>query len=73
MVPGLDIICLEVKLAPKWNNRWEQPMRNLRAQKSIRVEKMIGVYTGNRKYSYDGVDFLTVTDLLSRLHQGEIF
>ena len=67
------IVCLEVKLAEKWDRKWERPMRSLRAHKNIRVDKMMGIYTGNRAYHFDGIDVLPLTDFLERLHDGQIF
>jgi hypothetical protein len=64
---------LEVKLAEKWDRKWERPMHSLRAHKNIRVDKMVGIYTGNRAYYFDGIDVLPVTDFLERLHEGQIF
>jgi predicted AAA+ superfamily ATPase len=67
------IVCIEVKMADKWQRKWEYPMRSLGNNSRIHVDKMIGVYTGNRKYRYDDVDVLPVIDFLKRLHQGDIF
>ena len=65
--------CLEVKMAEKWDRKWERPMRSLSNYSRIHVDKMIGVYTGNRAYHFDGVDVLPVQTFLERLHQGYIF
>lgn len=67
------VVCLEVKLAEKWDRKWERPMRSLSNYGRIHVEKMIGVYTGNRAYHFDGVDVLPVQTFLKRLHQGYMF
>lgn len=67
------VVCLEVKLAEKWDRRWEKPMRSLRDHESIQVDRMIGVYTGARAYHYDGVDVLPVKEFLEQLHHGQIF
>lgn len=67
------IVCLEVKMAEKWDRQWERPMRSLNNHSRIHVDKMIGVYTGNRAYHFDGVDVLPVKEFLKRLHQGYIF
>ena len=67
------VICLEIKLAEKWDRRWERAMRSMDAQKAIDVEKMVGVYTGSRAYRFDGIDVLPLTDFLERLHEGQIF
>ncbi len=67
------IVCLEVKLAEKWDRKWERPMRSLSAHKNICVEKMVGIYTGSRAYHFDGIDVLPLIDFLERLHAGQIF
>lgn len=67
------IVCIEVKMAEKWDRKWERPMRSLYAHDGIHVDKMIGVYTGKRAYHFEGIDVLPVEDFLNLLHQGEIF
>jgi len=67
------VVCLEVKLAEKWDRKWERPMRSLNNHSRIHVDKMVGVYTGNRAYHFDGVDVLPVQTFLKQLHQGYIF
>ena len=67
------VVCLEVKMAEKWDRKWERPMRSLNNHSRIHVDKMIGVYTGIRAYHFDGVDVLPVQTFLKRLHQGNIF
>ncbi len=67
------VVCIETKLASRWDRRWERPMRDLASQAGIRVEKMIGVYTGSRMYHYEGLDVLPVGSFLQRLHSGDIF
>lgn len=68
-----EIIAIEIKHATQWKRQWERTMRDLAAQPGIRVQKMIGVYMGDRPLHYDGVDVLPVADFLARLHAGEIY
>jgi predicted AAA+ superfamily ATPase len=70
---GARIVCLEVKLAEKWDRRWERAMRSLYAHKSIHVDKMVGIYTGSRAYHFDGIDVLPLADFLERLYEGDFF
>ena len=67
------IVCMEVKMAEKWDRRWESPMRSLDKSGRIHVDKMIGIYTGKRAYHFEGIDVLPVKDFLKRLHQGDVF
>ncbi len=48
-------------------------MRSLKKAERIHVDKMIGVYAGNRTYHYDGLDVLPVVDFLKMLYQGNVF
>ena len=45
------IVGIEVKLATKWERKWERPLRSLSASGAVVVERMIGVYTGARDAS----------------------
>jgi predicted AAA+ superfamily ATPase len=67
------VVCIEVKLAERWERRWERPMRSLSAHDQIHVDRMIGVYTGERAYHFDGLDVLPVAEFLRQLHAGEVF
>ncbi len=67
------IVCLEVKMAEKWDRKWERPMRSLSSSDRIHVDKMIGIYMGKRAYHFDGIDVLPLEDFLKRLHQGDVF
>lgn len=67
------VVLIEVKLARKWDRRWERAMRDLKARSGVAVDRMIGVYTGPRAYHYDGLDILPVEDFLRQLHQGRVF
>ena len=48
-------------------------MRDLQTLSGIRVDKMIGVYTGERSYHFDGLDVWPVEVFLENLHRGNIF
>ena len=67
------IVGIEVKLATKWDRRWERPLRSLSAAEGIQVDRMIGVYTGSREYHFDGLDVLPVGEFLRQLHAGKVF
>jgi uncharacterized protein len=67
------IVCLEVKMADKWDRKWEKSMRSLSESDRIDVDGMIGIITGTRSYHFDGIDVLPVCDFLERLHNGAIF
>jgi uncharacterized protein len=68
-----SVVCIEVKMAERWNRKWERAMRDLHALPGIRVERMIGVYTGLRAMHFDGLDVLPVEQFLRQLYAGEVF
>jgi predicted AAA+ superfamily ATPase len=67
------IVCIEVKLAEKWNRSWERAMRSLQGCDRIEVDRMIGVYMGKRTYHFNGLDVLPVEEFFKRLYQGNVF
>ena len=67
------VVCIEVKMAEKWDRGWEKPARSLSADSRIVVDRMIGVYRGERAWHYDGFDVLPVCDFLRQLHDGSVF
>ena len=67
------VVCIEVKMARQWQRKWESQMRSLAASPRVRVDRMVGVYTGTRLYHFDGVDVWPVAEFLQRLHTGELF
>jgi hypothetical protein len=52
---------------------WEKPIRYMVAENAITVERMIGVYAGDRKYDFDGFRVLPVTDFFQDLFAGNVF
>ncbi len=68
-----QVICLEAKLSPRWDRKWERPMRDLRRLEGIQVDRMIGIYTGNRVYHFDGFDVWPLEEFLKNLHSGKVF
>ena len=67
------VVCIEVKLAERWDRKWEQAMRSLGNADRVCVDRMIGVYTGTRAYHFDGVDVLPVGEFMKALHEGNVF
>jgi hypothetical protein len=67
------VVLIEVKSADKWNPKWERPMRSLNALSGVHVDRMIGVYWGDRAYHFENFDVLPVTDFLHELHSAAIF
>ncbi len=68
-----QVVCLEVKLASRWDRRWEKAMRNLAQSSKLKVEKMIGLYQGKERYRFDQLEVWPVEFFLEKLFQGEVF
>jgi hypothetical protein len=67
------VVCIEVELSTRWERKWERAMRDLSAHPGIQVDRMIGVYTGERAWHFDGLDVWPVEQFLQALHAGGIF
>ncbi len=67
------VVCIEVKLAEKWDRKWEGPMRSLSKESKVKVDKIIGIYCGNRSYRFKDCDVMTLELFLTSLHEGRIF
>jgi hypothetical protein len=48
-------------------------MRDLNEHGGVQVERMIGVYGGERHYHFDGLDVFPLEAFLRNLHEGRIF
>ena len=68
-----QIVCVEVKLAAKWERKWGIAMRDLARNPAVQVARMIGVYTGERAMVQEGIDILPVRQFLAELHAGKVF
>jgi predicted AAA+ superfamily ATPase len=67
------LVCIEVKMAEKWDRKWEKPMRALTEDGKVKVEKMFGIYTGKQSYDFDGLKVLPAEQFLEQLYDGKIF
>jgi predicted AAA+ superfamily ATPase len=67
------LVAIEVKRAERWDRAWDRPMRTLSETPGVKVERMIGVYCGSRRYVFDNIDVLPVAAFVQALFAGEIF
>ncbi|MBC8463922.1 MAG: DUF4143 domain-containing protein [Deltaproteobacteria bacterium] len=67
------VVALEVKRAERWNRTWEKHLRSLAAASGVIVERMIGVYCGERSYRFENLEVLPVKDFVQALFAGDVF
>ena len=67
------IICIEVKHATSWQRKWEKALKSIANDDRLKVTRRIGIYRGNRRYEFDGVEVLPVEDFLKELWEGKVF
>lgn len=68
-----QVAALEIKRAERWDRNWDKALRALADTDGVRVDRMIGVYCGSRRYDFDNVTVLPVADFVKALFAGEIF
>jgi uncharacterized protein len=68
-----QVVAFEIKRAERWDRAWDRALRALAETGGVRVERMIGVYCGSRRYDFDNVTVLPVVDFVKALFAGEIF
>jgi uncharacterized protein len=68
-----QVAALEIKRAERWDRKWDKALRALADTDGVRVDRMIGVYCGSRRYDFDNVTVLPVADFVKALFAGEIF
>lgn len=67
------LVCLEVKHAERWDRKWERAMRDMAGEGGVKVDRMIGVYRGNRRYRFGELEVLPVNEFLHELYEGLVF
>lgn len=67
-----EVTGMEVKLSERWKREWEGPLRDLAAEKKLKMKKMIGIYCGKERLTFDDFTVYPVHQFLELLHQGEI-
>ena len=67
------VILIEAKLGKRWKRSWEAGMRGLMQTDKVIVAGAYGLYTGDARYSFEGIEVLPVSAFLSALHAGQVF
>ena len=66
------VAAIEVKRAEKWDSAWNKPLRELATLPGLKVERLFGVYMGQRAYELDGIQVLPLTDFCRALHRDRV-
>jgi len=67
------VVAIEVKRAKRWNRTWEKPMGALAATAGVKVDRMMGVYCGERSDRFDDMQAWPVKDFVEGLFSGRVF
>ncbi len=67
------IVAVEIKRAERWNQTWNKSLLNLANTSGVKVDRMIGVYCGSRRYQYHDIEVRPVGDFIKALFSGEVF
>jgi hypothetical protein len=59
-----DVIALEVKQSDHWRREWSKHMLNLVGTKKVRVNRMFGIYCGERTYRFGDILVYPVKDFI---------
>lgn len=68
-----EVICIEVKWAERWKNEWERPIRSLAETGVMNVKRMIGIYRGSQRLTFDKFEVWPATDFFMALQRGGIY
>lgn len=68
-----EFVTIEVKLAQNWRRDFETASRSLRSIKPDSHLRMIGVYLGSERLSFDGFEVLPFSEFVRALGAGELF
>jgi hypothetical protein len=66
-------VALEVKRADKWDRSWEKPMKSLKDNPGLKIDRLIGVYSGSRSYQFDDLSVFPLEEFTRALFAGEIY
>jgi uncharacterized protein len=67
------VVAVEVKRADKWNRTWEKPLKSLKDNPGLKIDRLIGVYCGSRSYQFDDLSVWSLEEFTRALFAGEIY
>jgi predicted AAA+ superfamily ATPase len=68
-----SVVCIEVKSSDKWQSNYEKSLLSIKENDNINVERMYGIYCGERAYYNKKLTILPVCEFLKCLYEGKIF
>lgn len=68
-----QVVAVEVKRADKWDRAWEKPLRSLKGNPGLKIDRLIGVYCGARSYRFDDLTVWPLGEFVAALFNGEIY
>lgn len=66
-----EYTAIEIKLAQRWDKRWNEPLEDLKLKSKSKVKRLYGVYRGKETLKQGDVEILPVEVFLNRLSEGD--
>ena len=67
------LLAVEIKLAKKWDSRWNKPLLDFKTKSKGRVTNLFGVYTGKEILNLPELTIYPVEEFLLKLSKGDFF
>lgn len=67
------VVAFEVKRSVNWSRSHEKHLRIFTGTGGVDVERAVGIYCGERRYQFEGLDVLPFWDFVKELYAGTIF
>lgn len=68
-----EFLAIEVKSSAKWKREFEGPTRALKEFAGSRLKKMIGIYLGSERLTFDGFEVYPLRDFVKDLFEGRVW
>ena len=68
-----EVIAIEVKRSNNWQREWGKHMLNLAGTKNVKVNRLIGVYCGDKMYKFGDIEVYPFKEFVNRLTAGEFY
>lgn len=64
------VTAIEIKSSRNWDKRWNEPLLDFKEKSKGRVEKLIGIYRGNKRLEFGAITVYPAEEFLSLLSKG---